>query len=184
MAVENNAVKSIAVPKTWSAEIQWAMSLVDRQEFDFENSYTYTNPTKRIQIGDAAAAIHKAKGVIVTAAKLIRRPRGQLHDLILKDPDLRDFYDQYREAQLDLVEKTVFDKAIEGDVGAAKFLLDRLGKQRGYSTKTEVEHDVTGSLQEMIQAAQTGNRLPSDIESDIQGKVVEYENGGDTDECT
>lgn len=180
LPVETNKHPPVVLeaPKTWNPEIQWAMDSVDREEFTFEQCYTCTHPTIRIQLGDAAAAIHKAKGVIITAAKLLRRPRSQLNALIMKDPDLRDFYDQYREGQLDLVEKTVFDKALEGDVGAAKFLLDRLGKKRGYATKTEIEHDVGGGLFEMLKKAQTGHKLPSDIDVTApvySGQVIEQE---------
>lgn len=72
-------------------------------------------------------------GNIARCADIIGTCRGTLRRMIDNNPELQDTLKQCRERQLDQLEQSCFDRAIEtNDTTLQLFLLKTQGKSRGY----------------------------------------------------
>ena len=117
---------------------------IDAHGYDFKNCPTRVDRTGPYFIDDVLAAIAVAAGNLNRAAYLLRRSRVRLKDYVYRTDAAIEFLDNFQEGLLDYVEASHNRAALAGDGSAQRFLLSTLGKQRGYSTKTEtkVEHGV------------------------------------------
>lgn len=80
-----------------------------------------------------ADLIVKCQGNVSRVADMMGSCRGAVRNVIDKHPDLQAMLKQERERQLDRLEETVFDRAIESnDTTLQLFLLKTQGKSRGY----------------------------------------------------
>ena len=77
--------------------------------------------------------LHREKGNVSRVADSIGSSRGAVRNFIDRNSDVQEVVKQERERQLDELEKSVFDRAIESqDTTLQLFLLKTQGKSRGY----------------------------------------------------
>jgi len=80
-----------------------------------------------------AKLIVEQTGNLSRVADRIGSSRGAIRNFVDRHPDLQDLLKQQRERQLDELEKSVFERAIdEKDTTLQLFLLKTQGKSRGY----------------------------------------------------
>ncbi len=80
-----------------------------------------------------ADLIHKCQGNLSRVADTIGSTRGAVRNVVNREPELQELLKQARERQLDALEASVFDRAIESnDTTLQLFLLKTQGKSRGY----------------------------------------------------
>ncbi len=80
-----------------------------------------------------AKLIVDCTGNLSRVADMLGSCRGVIRRLVDKHPDLIELLRQQRERQLDQLEQTVFDRAIEtNDTTLQLFLLKTQGRSRGY----------------------------------------------------
>lgn len=110
-----------------------------------DGNYDFTNcPTRRrdkphepYYIEDVVAALTVAKGSLTNAARMLGRTRRNLTVWIDKTPEMMEFSNDLRDGMLDRIEQNAFHQAAEGDGPMIRFLLQTLGKDRGYSVRNE-----------------------------------------------
>lgn len=89
--------------------------------------------TKTVTEATVKRLLIQEHGNISRAADIIGTCRGTLRRMIDNHPDLQDTLKQCRERQLDILEQSCFDRAIESnDTTLQLFLLKTQGKSRGY----------------------------------------------------
>ncbi len=80
-----------------------------------------------------ADLIQKLQGNLSRVADTMGSTRGAVRGVVDREPELQELLKQARERQLDELEKTVFDRAMESnDTTLQLFLLKTQGKSRGY----------------------------------------------------
>ena len=86
-------------------------------------------------------AIRASRGIVTEVARRLGVDRRTIYKYLKKFPDLQEALDDEREVVLDIAEASLFNKAIgEGDTKCLMFLLESLGRSRGYSRR----HEITG----------------------------------------
>lgn len=83
-------------------------------------------------------AIPGSGGIISTIAKRVGCDWSTARKRIRESPKLTELYNNERETILDMAESTIFTSIRNGDTQDAKWLLSRLGKDRGYSERQEI----------------------------------------------
>lgn len=94
--------------------------------------------TKHYRTSDFEKAIPNSGGIISTIAKRVGCDWSTARRAIEKSPKLTEMFENEREAILDMAESTIFMSIKNGDTQDAKWLLSRLGKNRGYSERQEI----------------------------------------------
>lgn len=91
------------------------------------------HPGVPLNKGVIADLITKHTGNLSMVADSIGTTRGIVRRVVDSDPSLQDLLKQSRERQIDELEKSVFERAIEEkDTTLQIFLLKTQGKSRGY----------------------------------------------------
>lgn len=108
------------------------------QSFDFETCYTVQNPDGPISEYDAAIAIMVSRGNFAQMGRMLRRSRRVMEGFVTRHEALSELAQDIAEEDLDDIEAMIKSTAKIGDVGAGRFILTTLGKQRGFTTRTEV----------------------------------------------
>lgn len=85
-------------------------------------------------------ALSQTKGNISACARLLNMRRSSLKERIDASPELRAKLEEVREEMLDKAEENVYDRVEQGDDAMTRFVLSTLGKERGYTQKTEVDN--------------------------------------------
>jgi hypothetical protein len=89
--------------------------------------------TKTISVEEVGKLINQEHGNLSRVADIIGTTRGTVRRLCDNNPDLLELLKQARERQLDQLEQSVFDRAIESnDTTLQLFLLKTQGRSRGY----------------------------------------------------
>ncbi len=84
--------------------------------------------------------IHEQHGNVSRVADRIGTSRGAVRQFIDRHPELQEQLKQERERQLDELEQSCFDRAMESnDTGLQAFLLKTQGRHRGYD-QSEAQH--------------------------------------------
>ena len=103
-------------------------------------------PAKRPKLGIPldkeviASLITHCKGNVSHVADRLGASRGGVRNFIDRHPELQQLLKDCRERQLDELEASVFDRAIESnDTTLQLFLLKTQGKHRGYE-QSEAQH--------------------------------------------
>jgi len=109
----------------------------DPEQYDFEGCQTRADRFGPYNKHDVVAAILLSKGTFSQMAILLGRNRGRVRDYVLSRPDVKEIFDDIREGLIDQLEADTFTSAIAGDPTDRRFLLTTIGKNRGYSTRTE-----------------------------------------------
>ena len=107
------------------------------EDYDFENCPTRQDRYSPYHKPDVAAAIYKTEGNYTKMALLLGRRRGAIRDYILSNPELFEMMKEVRESVLDEIEDNVINQARRGDAQQARFILQTIGKDRGYTTRAE-----------------------------------------------
>lgn len=84
-------------------------------------------------------AIMASGGILTDAAKIVGMTRQSVKHRIDNDSQLQEAMDAAKQVLLDRAEAKLFKAVEAGSAWAVKFVLARLGKDRGYSGKLEVE---------------------------------------------
>lgn len=105
---------------------------------------------KRLTKKQKLEAIADSGGVLKTIAKRAGVDRRTVHNWRDADADIRRAIDDEREQLIDAAEMTLRDAVAAGDVNAAKFVCATLGRDRGYSRRTEIEGHVHATGQVVI----------------------------------
>lgn len=105
--------------------------------FDFDLCLTALNPTGPIIKSDVVRALVLSNGNLSVLAAAVGRSRSAGKRYIDAHPDVKEVYETLIERKLDKVEDCQFNAAISGDTAAGRFLLQTLGKDRGFVTRTE-----------------------------------------------
>lgn len=108
------------------------------KSFDFSSCYTVQNPDGPISEYDAAVAILVSRGNFAQMGRLLHRSRRMIEGFVTRHEALSEMAQDIAEEDLDDIEAMIKMTAKIGDVGAGRFILTTLGKQRGFTTRTEV----------------------------------------------
>ena len=143
-------------------------------EYDFENCVTRRDRYSPYHKPDVAAAIYATEGNYSKMALLLARRRGAIKDYILSNPDLFEMMVEVRESVLDEIEENVINQARRGDAQQARFVLQTIGKDRGYTTRAESTGAGGGPID--LRAARVD---ASQLDDDTIKKILSaYDNSG------
>lgn len=117
---------------------------------------------------EAVDALKNAGGVVATAAKELGCTRQALNKRIRASELLKAARDEARAELLDVAESGLFKAVRAGRMWAIKFVLSRLGKDRGYGMNFQVDAQVNQAGRIVIvlpddgrdEVAPTGEVLP------------------------
>lgn len=107
------------------------------EDYDFENCETRLNkfgPFNKIDVLFAAAA---TLGSLQEMAELLGRRRNSVKEYLTANPDVREYVEDVKEGSVDKLESAEIRNALAGDPTSRRFILQTLGKNRGYTTRTE-----------------------------------------------
>ena len=88
-------------------------------------------------------ALHLHDGNVSLAAKELKTSYTNLAGMVDKDYTLQEICQSYRQELVDLAERNLRASLEEGGLKATFFALTRLGKDRGYAERKEVDTTVT-----------------------------------------
>ena len=84
-------------------------------------------------------ALEKSGGLVAPAARRLGVTRAAVYAMARSHPTVKAAMDDARADILDLCESNIFQAVTKGNLNMSTYLLDRLGKDRGYVTRQEVE---------------------------------------------
>jgi hypothetical protein len=87
---------------------------------------------------DYVRAIKKAGGLVAPAAQALGVERATVYGMAKRHPTVAAAIKDAREDILDMAESKVFAAANGGNLQMCTYLLDRLGAERGYLPKQEI----------------------------------------------
>lgn len=142
-------------------------------EYDFESCETRVDPIGPYNKTDVIYAIHVTRANYSKAAALLGRSRRSLKTYVDSQPDVLEFVQDIIQAKIDDIEEKYFESALSGDGANARHILETLGKDRGFTKRTELTGkdggpiDVNDPISKMLEAvAKSGNRLVKRIGDD------------------
>ena len=94
--------------------------------------------TERYKTGQVIEALRKARGIKAVAAKLLECSRQTVDNYIERYATVRAAYEEQRETLVDIAEGKLMKKLDADEWPAIKFVLVTLGKDRGYTERTEL----------------------------------------------
>lgn len=113
-----------------------------------------------LTIGDIAYALRKMNGITFYAALFLGTTRSVLHRKIMATPSLRKLQADIRQEQLDIAEGKLLEQVNEGVFPAVSMFLKTQGKDRGYTERGTLEHelgpDATRNSAALIEAMRRG----------------------------
>lgn len=104
-------------------------------------------------------ALQKARGIKAVAAKVLGCSRQTVDNYIGRYVTVKAAYQEQRETLVDIAEGKLMKKLDTDEWPAIKFILTTLGKERGYTERTEV----TGAEGKAVVIQYTGNVNPDDV---------------------
>lgn len=93
-------------------------------------------------LNEIETALRLARGSISDAAELLKLERPILARKVQATPSLEKVMRDIREQKLDDAEKALDALVLEKNPTAVTFMLKTLGRDRGYSDKTTIEHEM------------------------------------------
>jgi hypothetical protein len=130
---ERALVVSVLYPKVVTEEYPD----LDVTQYDFTKCETRNNGKGPYFKKDVIAAAIYTGGVYAEMARLLGRSRGRVKEYVEGNPDVADVLDEVRESALDYLEQGVVVSALMGDQQDRRFVLQTLGKNRGFTTRSE-----------------------------------------------
>lgn len=101
---------------------------------------------KKVTDDQIAAALLGACGIISDAAKIVALSRQWVSARISDSPALQEARDEAKAQILDTAESALFKAVRAGDPWSIRFVLSRLGRDRGYGAKLEIEGQIHGKV--------------------------------------
>jgi hypothetical protein len=95
-------------------------------------------------VEEVVEAIQKAGGIISATARILGCSRSTVENYIKRHPEVAEAVRAEREKMIDLAEGVLISKLRDNDLNAAKFVLNTLGKKRGYSERPQISIDEAG----------------------------------------
>lgn len=138
-------------------------------DYDFERCATRLDTFGPYDPDDVIAAIYTSHGNYAQMARLLGRRRNKVRDFVLSKPEIKEIFDEVRESLVDDVEASVFSCALAGDGPSQRFVLSTIGKNRGYSTRTETTGAEGGPVR-IITDAMTLEEAAEAYADTIQGQ--------------
>lgn len=106
--------------------------------YDFAGCWTRMHPDDEYNTRDVVAAIYATRGNLTEMAKLLGRTRIAVRNWLDRHPEFERIVRNEVEKVLDDLEQKTFDAALAGDGQDRRFLLQTLGKNRGYSSRQQM----------------------------------------------
>ena len=88
---------------------------------------------KRHTVADYTEAITKSHGLVAFAARRLGVSRQAVYNMVNRHPEVNEAMIDAREELLDLAESKVFAAVARGNLKICCWVLERLGKHRGYT---------------------------------------------------
>lgn len=111
----------------------------DLENQNKQEAFEFTlSPTGRIPDDYLFMALKLSFGNVTRAAKMIDVDRSIFYHRCLQVEGFREQMNEIREIKLDFAEDLFFDHVREGSLPALQFFLRTQGKDRGYTTQTEL----------------------------------------------
>ena len=95
-------------------------------------------------------ALRRTNGIQAQAARLLGCHRRTVANYIDRYVTVRQAYEEARDTFIDAAEAGLQQKVKGGDLTAIMFVLKTIGKHRGYTTKSELEHSGTGPQEHVV----------------------------------
>jgi hypothetical protein len=105
--------------------------------YNFGVAPTRLDPKGPYYKEDVVAALLSTEFNLGRTAQLLGRSRASLSNYVASHADVKEVYDDAREALIDDAEHTVSQSLRRGDSTDARYVLSTLGKDRGYTTRQE-----------------------------------------------
>ena len=96
--------------------------------------------SKTYTVEQFRAAIPGSAGIISTIAKRVGCDWQTARNHIDKSSTLTQLYSNERESLVDMAEGVLIKSVQAGDTQDAKWVLSKMGKQRGWGDKLDIEH--------------------------------------------
>lgn len=108
------------------------------EHYDFTTCWTVVNKDAAFSELDVCVALIKFDANYTEMSKVLQRSRRTLETFVARDPMISNLAQDVGEMFLDQIEEKYRGMALAGDGTAAKFFLSTKGKNRGYTTRTEM----------------------------------------------
>ena len=116
-------------------------------EYDFSTCETRLDKFGPYRKDDVLAAIVKSGANLAKMAMMLGRNRNKVRDYVLANTEIKEVFDEVREARLDLIEETAYSMAMQQDGAMVRFMLQCLAKERGYTTRVETSGPNGGPME-------------------------------------
>lgn len=93
---------------------------------------------KRHTVADYTEALTKSHGLVAFAARRLGVSRQAVYNMINRHPEVNEAMIDAREELLDLAETKVFAAVAQGNLKICCWVLERLGKHRGYTKQITI----------------------------------------------
>lgn len=110
----------------------------DPNFYDFSQSRTRVDVYAEFEKNDVIAALVTTGANFAKMASLLGRSRAKVHDFVFRNPDLVSVLRDVQETMLDFMEHGLKVNALKGDSADRRYALSTLGKERGYSSRSEM----------------------------------------------
>lgn len=97
---------------------------------------------KRLSLREVTIALKACKGSIPKSAEALGVDTYRLSRFVAVRPRLRELIDKLRNMLVDIAESHFSDAVVDGSPWAIKMALSTLGKDRGYTAKSEINHNI------------------------------------------
>jgi len=124
-------------------------------------------PTKR----RLREAIEESGGIIAAVARMFGVSRQTVYNWLDRYPELTLDLEHAREDIIDVAEANIFREVRKGNIDLSKFVLTRLGKNRGWSSRTEM----TGADGEALQLSPDTLQLLAAAGIQVEDVAAEFE---------
>jgi hypothetical protein len=104
-------------------------------------------------------ALRECRGILTAAANLLGTKRDVLQRVIDRNPHLTRVLDSIVEENLDKAEWMLLEQVDQGNMSAISLLLKTKGKERGYTERNTLEHEIgdkTRNSAALIEAMRKG----------------------------
>lgn len=136
------------------------------EAYDLSGCFTVRDERGVILDLDVAVALLKFEGNITRVATALGRSRRVMATYISRDPQLVELQEDIEDMFLDEVEEIAKNNARKGDGGLMKFVLQTLGKKRGYVTRVETTGKDGAPVNVQFFIPENGRETPVTEETD------------------
>src|SRR5574343_1155983 len=99
-----------------------------------------TTPGKRLSLREVTIALKACNGSLPKASAALGVDMYRLSRYVAVRPKLRELIEKLRNMLVDVAEGHFSDEIMNGTPWAVKMALSTLGKNRGYTSKSEIDH--------------------------------------------